>query len=115
MDDYDALIDNAERNGYYDQIIRFMRVFMGSVLKTNDYEEFGVLMGVQRISRDDLFSSINNHVAFGVLDDTYSTSFGYTEDEVKAACERFDVSNKYDEIKTWYGSYRFGGSDMYNP
>ena len=115
LDEYDAPIDNAERNGYYQEMIGFMRGFLGSVFKTNDYLEFGVLTGVQRISKEGLFSSFNNPKVCGVLDAAYATCFGFTEDEIKLACDMYEISEKYDEVKSWYDGYRFGGQDMYNP
>ena len=115
LDEYDAPIDNAERNGYYPDMISFMRSFLGGVFKTNDYVEFGVLTGVQRISKEGLFSSFNNPKVCGVLDEAYTDCFGFTEDEVKGACDMYEMSGKYDEVKRWYDGYRFGGRDMYNP
>ncbi|MCL2046559.1 MAG: ATP-binding protein [Oscillospiraceae bacterium] len=115
LDEYDTPIDSSERYGYYDEMIGFMRGFLGSAFKTNNALEFGVLTGVQRISKEGLFSSFNNPKICGVLDDEFSSCFGFTEDEVIAACEMYEISEKYDEIKSWYDGYRFGGQDMYNP
>jgi len=115
LDEYDAPIDSSERYGYYPEMISFVRGFLGNVFKTNEYLEFGVLTGVQRISKEGLFSSFNNPLVCGVLDGDFATCFGFTEDEVKAACEMYDISGKYDEIKSWYDGYRFGSRDMYNP
>ena len=115
LDEYDTPIDNAERNGYYQDMIGFMRGFLGSVFKTNDCLEFGVLTGVQRISKEGLFSSFNNPKVCGVLDEEFASCFGFSENEVKAACEMYEISGKYDEVKSWYDGYRFGGQDMYNP
>ena len=115
LDEYDTPIDSAERNGYYEEMISFMRGFLGSVFKTNDYLEFGVLTGVQRISKEGLFSSFNNPRICGVLDKAFATSFGFTDDEVKLACEIYEISDKYNEIRSWYDGYRIGGQDIYNP
>jgi len=115
LDEYDAPLDNAEIYGYYNKMIGFMQGFLGSVFKTNDHLEFGVITGVQRISKEGLFSSFNNPKVCGVLDEEYATSFGFTEDEVIAACEMYDISDKYLDIKSWYDGYRMGGHDMYNP
>ncbi|MCL2045340.1 MAG: ATP-binding protein [Oscillospiraceae bacterium] len=115
MDEYDSPIDSAERKGYYPKMIDFMRGFLGSVFKTNDYLEFGVLTGVQRVSKEGLFSSFNNPVICGVLDEDFAACFGFTEDEVKQICEMYEIGGKYNEIKSWYDGYRFGGQDMYNP
>ncbi|MCL2060957.1 MAG: AAA family ATPase, partial [Oscillospiraceae bacterium] len=115
LDEYDAPIDNAERNGFYQEMIGFMRGFLGSAFKTNDFLEFGVLTGVQRISKEGLFSSFNNPRICGILDEAYNTRFGFTEEEVEQACEMFGIGEKYADIKSWYDGYRFGGRDMYNP
>ena len=115
LDEYDSPIDNAERRGYYPEMIDFMRGFLGSVFKTNDYLEFGVLTGVQRISKEGLFSSFNNPKIRGVLDEEFNTCFGFTEDEVKDACRMYEIGRKFEEIKSWYDGYRFGGQDLYNP
>ena len=115
LDEYDTPIDSSERYGYYDEMINFMRGFMGNAFKTNDYLEFAVLTGVQRISKEGLFSSFNNLKVRGILDKDFATSFGFTEAEVKAACDMYEISEKYSEIKSWYDGYRFGEQDMYNP
>ena len=115
IDEYDSPIDTSVGDGYYGEMIRFMRGFLGSVFKTNDYLEFGVLTGVQRISKESLFSSFNNPKICGVMDKEFSTSFGFTEEEVKDACESYGAGGKFPEVKNWYDGYRFGGVDMYNP
>jgi len=115
IDEYDTPIDASVRQGYYDEMISFMRGFLGGVFKTNDYLEFGVLTGVQRVSGESLFSSFNNHLVCGIMNEEFSTCFGFTEEEVKAACEMYGVGDKYCDVKTWYDGYRFGGRDMYNP
>ena len=115
LDEYDTPIDSSERSGYYDEMIGFMRGFLGSAFKTNDSFEFGVLTGVQRISKEGLFSSFNNPKICGVLDEEYASCFGFTEGEVIAVCEMYEIGEKYNEIKNWYDGYRIGGRDMYNP
>jgi len=115
LDEYDTPIDSAERHGYYNEMIEFMRGFLGNVFKTNDFLEFGVLTGVQRISKEGLFSSFNNPKVCGVLDNEFATSFGFTDEEVKATCETYDLSDKYIDVKNWYDGYRIGRHDMYNP
>jgi hypothetical protein len=115
LDEYDVPIDNSVRNGFYKEMIGFMRGFLGDVFKTNDYLEFGVLTGVQRISKESLISSFNNPKVCGVMDDEFATCFGFTEREVKDACQTYELGDKYDEVKKWYDGYRIGGQDMYNP
>jgi len=115
LDEYDAPITNALMNGYYDDMVGFMRGFMGSVFKTNDYLEFGVLTGVQRISKESLVSGFNNPFVCGIMNKVFATCYGFTEEEVKDACEMYELNDKFDEVKKWYDGYRFGGQDMYNP
>ncbi|MCL2065359.1 MAG: ATP-binding protein [Candidatus Cloacimonetes bacterium] len=115
MDEYDAPLDSSNRNGYYKEMIDFMRGFMGRVFKSNDSLEFAVLTGVLRIARESLFSSFNNPLIAGIMDKEFSSCFGFTEEEVVNACELFGINEKYPEIKKWYDGYRFGGQDMYNP
>ena len=116
VDEYDVPIDNSVRNGYYKKMIGFMRGFLGNVFKTNRYLEFGVLTGVQRISKESLISCFNNTKVCGIMSKLFSTCFGFTEDEVKDACEIYDVSDMFEKVKRWYNGYRFGGQqDIYNP
>jgi len=115
LDEYDAPITNALMKGYYDDMVDFMRGFMGSVFKTNDYLEFGVLTGVQRISKESLVSGFNNPKVCGIMNKVFATCFGFTEEEVKDACELYELNDQFDEVKRWYDGYRFGGQDMYNP
>ena len=115
LDEYDVPITNALMNGYYTEMIKFMRGFLGSVFKTNDYLEFGVLTGVQRISKESLFSCFNNPKICGIMDMEYATCFGFIEEEVKDACAVYEKADKYEDVKRWYDGYRIGEQDMYNP
>ena len=115
FDEYDVPLDNANNEGFYPKMIKFMRGFMGQLFKSNKYLEFGVLTGCIRISKEGLFSSFNNPVIRGLMDKDFSTCFGFTEEEVKESCKLYDLENKYDEVKKWYNGYRFGGIEMYNP
>jgi hypothetical protein len=116
LDEYDVPIDASVINDYYNKMIGFMRGFLGSVFKSNDYLEFGVLTGVQRISKDSLFSCFNNPKVCGIMNKTFATCFGFTEEEVINACEIYGVGDMFEKVKRWYDGYRFGGKqDMYNP
>ena len=115
LDEYDAPINNSLTGGYYKEMIQFMRGFLGNVFKTNFNLEFGVLTGVQRISKESLVSEFNNPEVCGIMNKSFATCFGFTEEEVKDACRIFGFADKYDEVKKWYDGYRFGGKDMYNP
>jgi len=115
LDEYDAPITNALMKGYYQEMIDFMRGLLGSVFKTNKYLEFGVLTGVQRISKESLVSCFNNPKVCGIMNKVFTTCFGFTEEEVKNACEMYESGDKFDVVKKWYDGYRFGRQDMYNP
>jgi hypothetical protein len=115
LDEYDTPITNALMKGYYKEMIEFMRGFLGSVFKTNDYLEFGVLTGVQRISKESLASCFNNPKVCGIMSRFFSTCFGFTEEEVKDACKMYGLGDMFEKVEKWYNGYRFGGKDMYNP
>ena len=115
LDEYDAPLTNAYIKGFYDEMIDFMRGFLGSVFKTNSALEFGVLTGVQRISKEGLVSGFNNPKVCGIMTEEFSDCFGFTEDEVRDACLSFGLDETFEEVKIWYDGYRFGGRDMYNP
>ena len=115
LDEYDAPLTYAFMKGYYQDMVEFMRGFLGSVFKSNEYLEFGVLTGVQRIAREGLVSGFNNPKVCGIMSKKFSGCFGFTEDEVKDACEMYGLGGKFDEVKRWYDGYRFGSRDMYNP
>ncbi|MCL2073728.1 MAG: ATP-binding protein [Marinilabiliaceae bacterium] len=115
LDEYDSPIDSAYIKGYYANMVSFMRGFMGNVFKTNNYLEFGVLTGVQRISKESLISEFNNPLVCGIMDKLFATCFGFTEDEVKEACFMYGLSDNFEEVEKSYNGYRFGGQDIYNP
>jgi len=115
LDEYDAPIDNAEAEGFYGKMIKFMRGFMGSTFKSNDALEFAVITGVQRIAQEGLFSKLNNPQIFGILDSEFSNRFGFTEEEVARLCMEYDAADPFGKIKAFYDGYRFGHRDMYNP
>jgi len=115
LDEYDAPITNALLKGFYKEMIFFMRGFLGSVFKTNNYLEFGVLTGVQRISKESLVSGFNNPEVCGIMNKSFATCFGFTEEEVIEACKIYELGDQFAEVKKWYDGYRIGGRDMYNP
>ena len=115
LDEYDTPIDCSIRKKYNEKMMGFMRGLMGRVFKSNDYLEFGVLTGVQRISKESLISSFNNPKICGIMNMEFATCFGFTEEEVKDACRMYEFEDKYDEVKKWYDGYRIGEQDMYNP
>ena len=115
IDEYDAPINNALIEGYYTEMIKFMRGFLGSAFKGNNYLGFGVLTGVQRVSKEGLVSGFNNPKVCGIVDDEFSDCYGFTEEEVVAACKQYGYGDRFCDVKKWYDGYRFGDRDMYNP
>ncbi|MCL2072813.1 MAG: ATP-binding protein [Marinilabiliaceae bacterium] len=115
LDEYDRPIDSAYMKGYYTDMIGFMRGFMGNVFKTNNYLEFGVLTGVQRISKESLISEFNNPLVCGITDKLFASCFGFTENEVKEACQMYGLGDNFEEVEKSYNGYRFGGQAIYNP
>ena len=115
IDEYDVPLENAYFNGFYDKMINMIRSVFESVLKTNDSLELGVLTGCLRISKESIFTGLNNLSVHSVTDNAFSSYFGFTENEVKKALEYYNLSDCYDTIKTWYDGYRFGKTEIYNP
>lgn len=115
IDEYDTLIQQGYSYGFYDEVIGFMRNFLSGGLKDNPSLLFGVLTGILRVSKENLFSGLNNLVVNTVLDNKYSEYFGFTHDEVTAMAEYYGQLDKIEEIQAWYDGYRFGKTDIYNP
>ena len=115
IDEYDTPIQQGHSRGFYNEVITFMRNFMSGGLKDNSALAFGVLTGILRVSKENLFSGLNNPVVNSVLDDKYSEYFGFTEEEVMAMAGYFGHSEKMSEIREWYDGYRFGHTEIYNP
>lgn len=115
IDEYDVPLENAYFNGFYDQMINLIRSVFESVLKTNDSLEFAVLTGCLRISKESIFTGLNNLNVYPVTDNAFSQYFGFTEQEVKQLANYYGLSDCFDEIKTWYDGYMFGETEIYNP
>lgn len=115
LDEYDAPILSAWENGYYDSCIGFFRGFLGEALKSNDALDFAVLTGVARISKESIFSGLNNLKISSVLSDRYSDIFGFTQGEVDGLMQECGLGDRLPELKKWYDGYHFGEQDMYNP
>ena len=114
IDEYDAPIENGFINGFYDDIINFMRNFLGEALKTNDNLKFACLTGILRVSKESIFSGLNNIRIYSILDKQYSEYFGFLPQEVNMLLDEYGVENK-EEVKKWYDGYNFGGTEIYNP
>lgn len=115
IDEYDTPIQQGHNRGFYNEVITFMRNFLSGGLKDNDSLAFGVLTGILRVSKENLFSGLNNPTVNTVLDEKYSEYFGFTSEEVDEMASYYGVSEKRDEIRAWYDGYRFGNSEIYNP
>ncbi len=115
LDEYDAPIQHAWEDGYYEDMIRFMRQFYSEVLKGNEALEFAVLTGVLRIAKESIFSGLNNLKVCSVLSEDYSDVFGFTGQEVAKMAADLQREDKLPEIRAWYDGYSFGGSEIYNP
>lgn len=115
IDEYDTPIQQGYMRGFYNEAIDFMRNFFAAGLKDNPSLEFGVLTGILRVSKENLFSGLNNLEVNTCIDNKYSQYFGFTENEVREMAAYFGHENKMDEITQWYDGYNFGTSKIYNP
>ncbi len=115
LDEYDAPIQSAWEHGYYDEAMDFFREFYSAVLKTNMSLEFAVLTGVLRITKENIFSALNNLEVDSVLRLHYPEAFGFTTAEVQKMVHDFDCEDKLSELQRWYDGYRFSGQEIYNP
>ena len=115
IDEYDTPIQQGHLNGYYDKVIGFMRNLLSAALKDNDNLEFGILTGILRIAKESLFSGLNNLVVNTILDEKYSSYFGFTSDDVSEMAAYYGMKEKLPEIKEWYDGYLFGSNEIYNP
>ncbi len=115
IDEYDVPLENAYFNGFYDEMINLIRSVFESVLKTNDSLEFGVLTGCLRISKESIFTGLNNLSVHSVTDNSFASYFGFTESEVRKLLGYYNLSDCFEEIKQWYDGYLFGETEIYNP
>lgn len=115
IDEYDVPLESAYFNGYYDEMVLFIRSLFGSALKTNTALEFSVITGCLRISKESIFTGLNNLKTNTILSARYSSQFGFTEDDVKSLLGYYDLESKSETIKKWYDGYLFGNTEIYNP
>lgn len=115
LDEYDTPIHVAFDKGYYDRMIVFMRNFMSMVFKDNTSVFRGVITGILRVSKESIFSGLNNIAVFSLLDRPMSTAFGFIQDEVDGLLDDYSQGRHKEEIKRWYNGYLFGGHVIYNP
>ena len=115
IDEYDTPIQQGYEQGFFNEVVPFMRTFLSSGLKDNPNLAFGVMTGILRVSKENLFSGLNNLMVNTVLDSKFSSYFGFTEDEVTEMARYYGRTDRIPEIKKWYDGYNFGGTEIYNP
>lgn len=115
IDEYDTPIQQGHTCNFYPEIVNFMRNFFSGGLKDNPHLAFGFLTGILRIAKESIFSGMNNLKTYSILDDGYSSYFGFTEKEVKDMLRYYGKDDKYNELSEWYDGYRFGNTEIFNP
>ncbi len=115
IDEYDVPLENAYYAGFYEEMIVFIRSLFESALKTNPYLEFSVITGCLRISRESIFTGLNNLKMISIVSEEYSEHFGFTEEEVRQMLAFYGRGQAMDTMKKWYDGYRFGKTEVYNP
>ena len=115
IDEYDVPLQSAYQNNYYDEMVDFLRSVFSSTLKTNDALEKGIMTGCLRISKESIFTGLNNFTSYSLLNNGGSEYFGFNEKEVKQLLEDYQLSSYMDEVKEWYDGYLFGNIEIYNP
>lgn len=115
IDEYDTPIQQGHTCNFYPEIVNFMRNFFSGGLKDNPHLAFGFLTGILRVAKENIFSGMNNLKTYSILDDGYSSYFGFTEKEVKDMLRYYGKDDKYNELSEWYDGYRFGNTEIFNP
>ncbi len=115
IDEYDVPLENAYFGGFYEEMISFIRSLFESALKTNANLEFSVITGCLRISRESIFTGLNNLRIYSILSNQYADCFGFTEEEVKELLSSCQLKDNFVKVKSWYDGYRFGDKEIYNP
>lgn len=115
IDEYDVPLENAWQRGFYDEMISFIRSLFESALKTNDSLEFAVMTGCLRISRESIFTGMNNLEVISIRSSSFTEAFGFTQEETDAILCDYNLENKKEEVREWYDGYLFGDKEIYNP
>ena len=115
IDEYDTPIQQGHTCNFYPEIVNFMRNFFSGGLKDNPHLAFGFLTGILCVAKESIFSGMNNLKTYSILDDGYSSYFGFTEKEVKDMLRYYGKDDKYNELSEWYDGYRFGNTEIFNP
>lgn len=115
IDEYDVPLDKAYQNGYYHEMVCLIRGLFGQALKTNDYLQFAILTGCLRISKESIFTGLNNFKVLSIMDTRFDEQFGFTDSEVEELLAAYNLDSHFTEIKEWYDGYHFGNADVYCP
>ena len=115
VDEYDVPLDKAFQNGYYNEMVSLIRGIFGMALKTNEFLQFAVLTGCLRISKESIFTGLNNFRVMSITDARFDEQFGFTDNEVRKLLEDYNMSMHYNDINEWYDGYHFGKADVYCP
>ena len=115
IDEYDVPLDKAFQNGYYNEMVSLIRGLFGQALKTNEFLQFAVLTGCLRISKESIFTGLNNFKVMSITDSRFDEQFGFTDEEVKKLLSDYGMDSHFDEVKEWYDGYHFGRADVYCP
>lgn len=115
IDEYDVPLDKAFQHGYYKEMVHFIRGLLGEALKTNDSLSFAVLTGCLRVSKESIFTGLNNFKILSITDTRFDEQFGFTDTEVRKLLLDYHLEDRFDEVKEWYDGYRFGNADVYCP
>lgn len=115
IDEYDVPLAKAFENGYYDKMVFLIRNLLEQMLKTNDSLKFAVMTGCMRISKESIFTGLNNLKVLSITDERFDEYFGFTDEDVKEMLRYYDREDHYEEMRNWYDGYRFGSTDVYCP
>ena len=115
IDEYDVPLDKAFQHGYYKEMVSLLRGLFGQALKTNEFLQFAVLTGCLRVSKESIFTGLNNFKVLSIADVRFDEQFGFTDEEVRKLLKDYDLEEYFSEAKEWYDGYHFGNADIYCP
>ena len=115
IDEYDVPLDKAFQNGYYKEMVSLIRAIFGKALKTNEALDFAVLTGCLRVSKESIFTGLNNFKVYSITDVEFDETFGFTNEEVKSMLKYYGLDRHFNQVREWYDGYRFGNADVYCP
>mgnify|MGYP002673635003 FL=1 len=115
IDEYDVPLDKAFQHGYYKEMVSLLRGLFGQALKTNEFLQFAVLTGCLRVSKESIFTGLNNFKVLSIADVRFDEQFGFTDEEVRKLLKDYDLEDYFSEAKEWYDGYHFGNADIYCP